>query len=261
MVRCLLVDSGFPPELPRELMLTAVYLCNRMPHSGLDMETPFKRLYGKEANLSHLKIVGARAFVHIKDAKKLEPKSWEGMLCGFSDDEELSYRIWNPKTRRVVESRNVAFIETPPHLILQPTRLSPLRELPPAESVDDYTPTNDMLRIVRDYTAILDFNVNIPRGSTIGEGGDTTISSPGRLPKQYLPGIGLHDSLHGREACPEFIAFDQGNGKKMSLEGYFCAGPSQNGDKFVTSPPPTPIVERVFRSNTLMPKVWETALE
>ena len=61
-------------------MLTAAYLRNRMPDFGFDMETPFKRLYGKEANLSHLKITGTRAFVHIKDAKKLEPKSWEGML-------------------------------------------------------------------------------------------------------------------------------------------------------------------------------------
>ena len=74
VVRCLLVDSGLPPKLWWELMLTAAYLCNRMPHSGLDMETPFKRLYGKEANLSHLKIIGARAFGHIKNAKKMEPK-------------------------------------------------------------------------------------------------------------------------------------------------------------------------------------------
>ena len=35
------------------------------------------------------------------------------------------------------------------------------------------------------------------RGSTIGEGGDTTISSPGRSPKQPRPGRGLHDPLHG----------------------------------------------------------------
>ena len=51
------------------------------------------------------------------------------------------------------------------------------------------------------------------RGSTIGERGDTTISSPGWSPKQPLPGIGLHDPLHGRQACPDFIAFDQGVGE------------------------------------------------
>ena len=51
------------------------------------------------------------------------------------------------------------------------------------------------------------------RGSTNGEGGDTTISSPGRSPKHPLPEIGLHDPLHDRQACPEFIAFDQGVGQ------------------------------------------------
>ena len=133
-----------------------------MPHSGLDVEMPFKRLYVKEANLSHLKIIGARAFVHIKDAKKLEPNTWQGMLCDVSEDEALSYRVWNPKARRVVESRNVTFIETPLHLIPQPTRLSPLRELPPAELVHDYASTDDLLRDTWDYTAVFDFKVNIP---------------------------------------------------------------------------------------------------
>ena len=51
------------------------------------------------------------------------------------------------------------------------------------------------------------------RGSTNGEGGDATISSPGRSAKQSLPEIGLHDPLHSRQACPEFIAFDQGVGQ------------------------------------------------
>ena len=48
------------------------------------------------------------------------------------------------------------------------------------------------------------------RRSAIEEGGVTTISSQGRSPKQPLPWIGLHDPLHGRKACPEFIAFDLG---------------------------------------------------
>ena len=56
----------------------------------------------------------------------------------------------------------MTFIETPPHLIPQPARLSPLRELPPAELVDDYASTDDLLRDARDHTAVLDTNVNIP---------------------------------------------------------------------------------------------------
>ena len=38
------------------------------------------------------------------------------------------------------------------------------------------------------------------RGSMIREGGDTMISSPGRSSKQPLPGMRLHDPLHGRQA-------------------------------------------------------------
>ena len=49
--------------------------------------------------------------------------------------------------------------------------------------------------------------------STIGEGGDTTIPSPQRSPKHPLPGIGLHDPLHGRQACPESNSFLQGVGQ------------------------------------------------
>ena len=31
--------------------------------------------------------------------------------------------------------------------------------------------------------------------------------------KQPLPGIGLHDPLHGRQACPEISLFHQGVGQ------------------------------------------------
>ena len=45
---------------------------------------------------------------------------------------------------------------------LRSSRLSPLRRLPPAELVDDYALTNDLLGDARDYTAVFDMNVNIP---------------------------------------------------------------------------------------------------
>ena len=82
------------------------------------------------------------------------------------------------------------------------------------------------------------------RSSTIGESGDTTISSPGRSPKQHLPGIRLHDPLHGLQACPKFIVFNQGLVKYIPGRGYFRAVPSQEGEKYVISPQP-PTVELV----------------
>ena len=75
------------------------------------------------------------------------------------------------------------------------------------------------------------------RRSTVGESGDTTVPSPGRSPKESLWGVGLNDPLHGRQACPEINSFRQGVGQICPRDGQFSRIPSQNGDKFVTSPP------------------------
>ena len=77
----------------------------------------------------------------------------------------------------------------------------------PADHVPDRQP-----RVLLGMVEARSVNVK-KRGSTIGEGGDTTISSPGRSSKQPLPEMRLHDPLHGRQACPIFIAFDQGVGQ------------------------------------------------
>ena len=83
--------------------MAASYICNRIPHSALNMETPYK-LYRKDADLSHLKITCARAFVHIKHPNKLGHTLWKGTVCGSSETETNSYLIWNPKTHRVVSA-------------------------------------------------------------------------------------------------------------------------------------------------------------
>ena len=50
-------------------------------------------------------------------------------MCGFIQNESNSFRIWNPKTPRVVESWNIIFIETPPYFLPATRRLSPLQGL------------------------------------------------------------------------------------------------------------------------------------
>ena len=64
-----------------------------------------------------------------------------------------------------------------------------------------------------------------PGQHQLGAGGGTTIPSPGRSPKQLLPGIGLHDLLHGRQACPDFTSFHQGISQISPREGLFSCHP------------------------------------
>ena len=93
-------------------------------------------------------------------------------MCGFSEIESNSYRIWNPKTRRVVESRNVVFIETPPNLFPATRRLLPQQDLesPSYEfsdnTLDDnYLSHDHILRDVHNYTTALGFDVDTPAGT------------------------------------------------------------------------------------------------
>ena len=89
-------------------------------------------------------------------------------MCGFIQSESNSFRISNPKKRRVVESRSIVFIGTP-HLPPPSRRLSPLQGLERPSFVfsdksldDNYTSRNHMVQSVRDYTSSLDFGVNDP---------------------------------------------------------------------------------------------------
>ena len=84
--------------------------------------------------------------------------------------------------------------------------------------------------------------------STIGVG-DTTISSPGWSSKQPLPGIGLLDPLHGRQACLEFTSFHQEVGQTCPREGLFSCRPLPKRGQIATSPTP-PIVERLKNGQT-----------
>eukprot|EP00752_Nemacystus_decipiens_P006651 g5979.t1 len=113
MVRCILIDTGLPKFLWGEICETAVFLINRAPHRAIDGSSPYAKLFGKEPDLSGLRAIGARAFVHKERyGNKLEEKAWEGVMLGYGKDSK-SYRIYNPHNRRITESRNVTFIETP----------------------------------------------------------------------------------------------------------------------------------------------------
>ncbi|CAB1111584.1 unnamed protein product [Ectocarpus sp. CCAP 1310/34] len=72
-----------------------------------------KHMWG---DLSRLRAIGARAFVHLERYKKLDDRAFEGELCGYGPDSK-TYRIYVEGKDKVYESRNVTFIETPPNTI------------------------------------------------------------------------------------------------------------------------------------------------
>ena len=161
IVRCLLADSGLPNKLWGELMLTAAYLNNRTPHAALNNETPYKRLYGKDATLGHFRTIGARAFVHVETrGRKLDQRAWEGRLVGYSMD-STSYRVYNPATGTVRESRNVIFIETP-SAMPEPDLANGLEE-----GEFTYDDVDDMVRDIRNYSSNIDLSSSPAAGQEV----------------------------------------------------------------------------------------------
>lgn len=80
----------------------------------MKQQTPYMILHGKEASLHHLRVIGARAFVRVEThTKKAVAKACEEWLVGYSGNNK-SFCIYSPAKRRVLESRNIIFIETPP---------------------------------------------------------------------------------------------------------------------------------------------------
>ena len=139
-------------------MFTAAFLGNRAPHSAIGMQSPYKMLHGTEPDLRLLRVIGARAFVHIETfSKKLELKVVEGRLVGYRNNSK-SYRVYNPVTRRIMESRNVIFIETPSRLFPPPLEETSQHVNPPSNGMGDHNHVthDDFLRDLRDYTSVLE---------------------------------------------------------------------------------------------------------
>ena len=118
MTRCSLNEAHLPKTLWGEIASTAVFLINRLPHPAIGGDTPYHRMFGKHADLSFLRIIGTRAFVHVEGyTTKLQPNAWEGVLVGY-DSDKPTFRVYDRyNTGRISSSRNIYFIEEPPTVL------------------------------------------------------------------------------------------------------------------------------------------------
>ena len=84
-------------------METACYFFNRLPSSALEDKTPHELWTGKKPYLSHLRVFGCDAYVHVQKEKrtKLGNKSEGCIFIGYKDGLN-GYKLWNLETRKVV---------------------------------------------------------------------------------------------------------------------------------------------------------------
>jgi hypothetical protein len=110
--RCLLAESKLPEQLWPELALAAVYLLNRTPVEGLQWRTPYEAVFKIKPSISHLRIIGSKAYVlkpNIPKLAKLHARARIGYLIGY--EASNIWRIWLPASGRVIPARDVTFDE------------------------------------------------------------------------------------------------------------------------------------------------------
>lgn len=110
-VRCMLIDSGLDNRFWAEAVMTACFLINRVPCRNND-KSPEEIWSGRRPNLKFLRVFGCPALVHIPRERrsKLDPKSIEGIMIGYSDVSK-AYRVFNPIDGKIIISRDVVCLE------------------------------------------------------------------------------------------------------------------------------------------------------
>jgi hypothetical protein len=107
------VKAKLPGYLWTEAINTATYIVNRSPTSANLGKTPEELYSGKIPNVTHFKIFGSVAFVHVPktDRRKLEAKTQKCMFLGY-DSASKVYRIYSHSQKKILLTRDVTIDET-----------------------------------------------------------------------------------------------------------------------------------------------------
>jgi hypothetical protein len=95
--RCMLSGVGLGKELLAEAVGITCYLVNKSPSLALDDKTPQEVWTGKKPSLTHLKVFGYEAYVHVpkENRSKLDKKAEKCIFIGYKDGLK-GYKLWNP---------------------------------------------------------------------------------------------------------------------------------------------------------------------
>nr|GEW55810.1 retrovirus-related Pol polyprotein from transposon TNT 1-94 [Tanacetum cinerariifolium] len=110
-----------------DVVATACYTQNRSLIHTHHNKTPYELVYNKKPDLTFFRVFGALCYPtnDIKDLGKLQPTADIGICVGYAPSRK-GYRIYNKRTRRIMETIHIQFDElakpmTPVHLGIRPT--------------------------------------------------------------------------------------------------------------------------------------------
>jgi hypothetical protein len=111
--RAMLEDSRLGEELWAEAMVITNYTRKRLP-SRVHGKTPWEKFFGEKSDVSHMRVFGACAYMHIpkENKKKMQSVSERGMFVGYEPDYK-AYKVLRERDGRILVSRDIIVDEKP----------------------------------------------------------------------------------------------------------------------------------------------------
>jgi len=109
MVRSMLSRKQISKEFWSEAVNWAIHILNRSPTLTIKELTPEEAWSGNKPSVYYFRVFRCIAHIHIPDKQrsKLDDKSEKCILLGVSE-ESKAYRLYNPVSKKVIISRDVA---------------------------------------------------------------------------------------------------------------------------------------------------------
>ncbi|GJZ76937.1 retrovirus-related pol polyprotein from transposon TNT 1-94 [Tanacetum coccineum] len=206
MSRTMLNEQSLPQKFWCNAVDTSTYILNRILIRAILGKTPYELLKGRKPTLDYFRVFGSKCFIlNTKDyLTKFDPKSYEGIFLGYSQNSK-AYIILNKHTRKVEESLNVTFDETPP-----PSKTSPLvdDDLDEEEAIK-VTEKKNLENDIEDETLEIDEIVNIkesrnhPLENVIGNLNQRTLRSQAQNQSNFFCFISTIEPKNVNEALTD----------------------------------------------------------
>lgn len=106
----MLLDSKLPKVFWKEAVYVAAYVSNHCPTKATGNKTPTELFFGHKPDDRKLKVFGCVTYRHIRaeERRKFDSKSEACIFVGYCEN---GYQLWSPEHSKIINSKNVIFVE------------------------------------------------------------------------------------------------------------------------------------------------------
>ena len=111
-ITAVMTEAKLPPSFWAYGLAAVVHQHNRFPTSALVKSTPYEKWFGSKPDVSHLRIFGCLAYVHVQKDQRtsLQPHYRKCIFMGYPT-EFKGWVFWDPVARKEIVSNNAVFDE------------------------------------------------------------------------------------------------------------------------------------------------------